>query len=158
MSGMREMMNPVRQVQEEIARLLNDEPWFKAHNVEVIEQNKQALAYRLKTKLAAINHILLVVGVDRIVNDHTALEVEVTISCTEHVTTNRAKQGFVSAIDACQAAVQVIDGEWWHFFAMEHTTVEGEDVLQATANFKGLVNRAFLVNDETTKAATPEGE
>lgn len=156
MSGrMREMMNPVRQVQEEIAGMLNAEPWFAAHGVEIVEQNRQALAFRLRTKLAAVRHVLLVVGVDRITNDHTALECEVTVSCTEHVTTNRAKQGFVTAIDACQAAVQVIDGEWWHFFTMEHTTVEGEDILQATANFRGLVNRQFLLNED--QAATPEG-
>ena len=160
MSAIREMMNPVGQVQSEIAALLNAEPWFKAHHVEVVEQNKQALAFRLKTKLASLNNVLLVVGVDRITNNHTALEMEVTVSCTEHVMANRAKQGFVTAIDACQAAVQVIDGQWWHFFSMEHTTEEGRDILQATASFRGLVNRAFLVDEtyQTELAQTPKGE
>ena len=159
MSAVREMMNPVQQVQSEIAGLLNAEPWFKAHRVEVVEQNRQELAFRLKTKLSQVNHVLLVVGVDRITNNHTALEMEVTVSCTEHVMTNRAKQGFATAMDACQAAIQVIDGQWWHFFSMEHTTEEGRDVLQATATFRGLVNRAFLLNETypTEKAETPKG-
>lgn len=141
---MTQMMNPVRQVQREIAQMLTKEPWFMAHAVEIVEQNAQALAFLLKKNLATVNHVLLVVGVDRITNDHTAIECEITVTCTEHVMANRVKQGSVTAIDVCQAAVQVIDGQWWHFTTMQHTTEPGTDTLQATASFKGLVNREFL--------------
>lgn len=141
---MTEMMNPVRQVQQEIAAMLKAEPWFLSHRVEVVEQNAQALAFLLKKNLATVNHVLLVIGVDRITNNHTALECEITVTCTEHVMANRVKQGAVTAIDVCQAAVQVIDGEWWHFFTMQHTTEPGTDTLQATATFRGLVDRPFL--------------
>lgn len=156
---MRTMMNPVWQVQDEIARMINEEPWFAAHYVEVVEQNAQDLAFLLKKNLATVNHVLLVIGVDRITNNHTALECEITVTCTEHVMSNRAKQGATTAIDACQAAIQVIDGEWWHFFNMQHTTEPGTDTLQATATFRGLINREFLCNAHTQQAVVPpEGE
>ena len=152
-------MNPVWQVQDVIAKMINDEPWFADHHVEVVEQNAQDLAFLLKKNLATLNHVLLVIGVDRITNNHTALECEITVTCTEHVMSNRAKQGATTAIDACQAAIQVIDGEWWHFFNMQHTTEPGTDTPQATATFRGLVNREFLCPTNTQQAVMPpEGE
>ena len=158
-AGEREMMNPVGQVQAEIAGMLAAEPWFKNHAVEVIEQNKQDLKFLLATNLAKLNHVVVVVGVDGITNNHTALECDVTVTCTEHVMANRAKQGAVTAIDACQAAVHVVDGQWWHFTKLSHTTEPGTDTLQAVAYFKGLVNRDFLLNtDKTETANAQEGD
>lgn len=148
--GYKEMMNPVKQVQNEIAGILNSHAWFKAHRVEIIEQNAQELSFLLKKSISSINNVVLVVGVDGITNNHTALECNVTVTCTERVMRNRAREGYRSAIDVCQAAVQVIDGEWWHFTEMKHQTEPGTDVLQAVAYFKGLVNRELLTNLNTT--------
>lgn len=138
-----QMMNPVAQVQSVLAGILGENEWFKAHKVQVIEQNKQDLAFLIKQKMSSLNHVALVVGVDRMTNMFTGLECEITVTCTEHVLLNRAKQGFATAIDVCQAAIQLIDGEWWHFLSMEHTTEPESDILQATATFKGLVDRSF---------------
>jgi hypothetical protein len=141
---MMEAMNPVREVQGEIASLLASEPWFKAHGVEIVEQDKQDLAFLIKKAMASVAHVCLVVGVDRITNDHPAMECTVTVTATEHVLANRAKQGFVSAIDAALAAIQMLDGERWHFDELEHTSQEQTDVLQATVRFRGLVSRDFI--------------
>ncbi len=141
---MEKMMNPIGQVQGVIADILRECEWFKAHRVEIIEQNKQELSFLIKKKLSALGHVALVIGCDRMVNMMTGLECTITVTCTEHVLTNRAKQGAATAIDACQAAIQLIDGEWWHFIEMEHTTEPQSDLLQATATFKGLVDRGFM--------------
>ena len=143
MDQLPQMMNPIDQVQTLLAGVLKGNKWFKAHKVEVIHQNKQDLAFLIKQKMASLNHVALVIGVDRMTNMFTGLECEITVTCTEHVMMNRAKQGFVTAIDVCQAAIQLIDGEWWHFLSMEHTTEPETDILQATATFKGLVDRKF---------------
>ena len=39
-----------------------------------------------------------------------------------------------------QAAVEVIDGEWWHFDDLQHESLE-QGVLRATVTFRGLVER-----------------
>ena len=141
---METMMNPIGQVQGVIADILRASAWFKAHHVEIIEQNRQELSFLIRKKLSALGHVALVIGCDRLVNMMTGLESTITVTCTEHVLTNRARQGAVTAIDVCQAAIQLIDGEWWRFMEMDHTTEPQSDLLQATATFKGLVDRGFM--------------
>lgn len=148
---MKEMMNPINFVQGLIAGKLRDEPWFSAHNVRIVEQNSQELQFLLRTKLDELKFVSLVVGVDSIRNDHTGLEVQFTVTCTERVTLNRAKQGFATAIDAACAAVHVLDcsdeggvEQVWHFEDLRHESVRDTDMLRATATFGGIVNRFFI--------------
>lgn len=136
------MMHTTRDVQFVIAQILRAHPWFANNRVEILEQNKADLKFLLDKKVGALKNVVLVVGVDGFTNQHPELEVEATISTIEYVPLNRAGGDgtFVTAIDAAEAAVQVIDGEWWHFMGLSHET-PAERVLTATASFKGLVNR-----------------
>lgn len=140
--------SPVAVVQKVLADKLRNEPWFAAHNVKVIEQNSQELAFLLRTKLDEMRGVSLIVGVDGFENCHTGLEMRITVTCTERVTINRAKQGFVTAIDAAYAAVAMIDcSEWdgvpqvFHFQNLNHEADRTVDLLRATATFGGIVNR-----------------
>ena len=148
---MKEMMSPVNFVQKLIAEKLRNEPWFSAHDVRIVEQNSQDLQFLLRTKLDELKFVSLVVGVDSIRNDHTGLEVQFTVTCSERVTLNRAKQGFATAIDAACAAVQVLDcsdeggvEQVWHFEDLRHESIRETDMLRATATFGGIVNRLFI--------------
>ena len=134
------MMNPVGDVQTIVAELLRAQSWFADNRVEIIEQNKADLKFLLDKQIAALKNVVMIVGVDSVTNQHPELEVEVTITALEYVPLNRAGESFVTAIDAVQAAVQILDGEWWHFFNLSHDT-PAERTLQATASFRGLVNR-----------------
>lgn len=148
---MNEMMKPVDFVQKLIADKLRNEPWFSAHNVHIIEQNSQELQFLLRTRLDELKYVSLIVGVDSIRNNHTGLEVQLTITCTERVVANRAKQGFATAIDAACAAIQVIDcsnefgtQQVWHFDEMHHEAIRETDMLRATATFGGIVDRMLI--------------
>ena len=148
---MNKMMKPVDFVQKLIADKLRKEPWFSAHNVHIIEQNSQELQFLLRTRLDEIRFVSLIVGVDSIRNNHTGLEIQITVTCTERVVANRAKQGFATAIDAACAAVQVIDcsdecdtPQVWHFEEMHHEAIRETDMLRATATFGGIVDRKFI--------------
>jgi len=152
---MLELMNPVMDVQKALADMLREEPWFAAHNVKVIEQNSQELAFLLRTKLDEMKGVSLVIGVDGMNNECEGLEMKITVTCTERVTINRAKQGFATAIDACQAAIQVLDCADWqgvpqvfHFQDMRHESSREVDLLRATATFGGIVKRFFMRNTE----------
>lgn len=134
------MMNPVSQVQEILATLLREQPWFEEHRVEIIEQNKADLKFLLDKQIAALKNVVVVIGCDGMTNQYPNLEMNITVTALEYVPLNRVGDSFVSAIDVIQAAVEVIDGEWWHFESMSHDTPM-ERVLQATATFRGCVKR-----------------
>lgn len=136
------MMNPIGDVQFVIAQTLRECPWFADNRVEIIEQNKADLKFLLDKQVAALKNVVLVVGADGMTNQKDALEVETTITAVEYVPLNRAggDGSFVTAIEAVEAAIQLLDGEWWHFFNLTHET-PAERTLQATATFRGLVNR-----------------
>lgn len=143
------VMNPIVTVQKHIADLFRNEPWFAAHNVKVIEQNSQELYYLLRTKLDELRGVSLVVGVDGMTGGlQTGLEQKITVTATERVTINRAKQGFATAIDAVCAAIQVLDfADWgdvaqaYHFIDMRHEAARDVDILRATATFGVIANR-----------------
>lgn len=134
------MKNPVKQVQAEIAELLASTDYFKKNRVEIIEQDSQGLKFLLSRSAEQLRGVVLVVGVDEMTNDYPALEVTVTITCLEYVLINRSGSNSETAIDVCQRAIFEIDGEKWHFDSMRHEAPES-GVLQATATFRGLVER-----------------
>ena len=147
--------NPVQIVQEAIANELRKEPWFSAHNVKIIEQNSQELSFLLRTRLDELRGVSLIVGVDGAENNQPCYEMNITISCSERVTINRAKQGFATAIDACFAAVKIVDGlsfkglsSVWHFKQMNHEASKEIDLLRATATFGGQVYRRDFYSRE----------
>lgn len=140
------MMNPVGQVQEILAALLREQPWFTEHRVEIIEQNKADLKFLLDKQVAALKNVVIVIGCDGMTNQFPNLEMNITVTAIENVQLNRAADGFCTAIEAVEAAIEIIDGEWWHFDTMSHETPM-ERVLQATASFRGCVKR---VPDEGT--------
>lgn len=135
-------MTVTRDVQFIVAQTLRNNPWFKDNRVEIIEQNKADLKFLLDKQISAMKKVVLVVGVDSLRNQHPAVEVEVTISTLEYVPLNRAGGDgtFVTAIDAAEAAVDTLDGEWWHFDSLSHET-PADRTLTATTTFRGLVNR-----------------
>lgn len=134
------MMNPVSEVQTMIAALLTAQPWFANHRVEIIEQNKADLKFLLEKQVSALRGVVLVVGCDSMTNQFPNLEMGITVTAVEYVPLNRAGGDWVSAIDAVQAAIEIIDGEWWHFDSMHHETPV-DRTLQATATFRGCVKR-----------------
>ena len=150
------MMDAVGQVQECIAALLNAQTWFAAHGVEIIQQNKADLAFLLNKQVGALQNVVMVVGCDHMTNQNPALEMTITVTAVENVPLNRARDGWCSAIDAVQAAIYVIDGEWWHFDNMSHDT-PAERVLQATATFRGLVKRVYA-EGEVASPTENQGE
>ena len=145
---MLKVINPIMQVQKFLAEVLRNEPWFEAHKVKIVEQNSQALAFLLRTKLDEMKGVSLVIGVDGFGNAQTAFEMRITVACTERVTINRATAGFATAIDVAQAAIQMFDGLKWmdteqafHFKDMVHESNREVDLLRATATFGVLVDR-----------------
>lgn len=143
-------MNPLRQVQRDIATILRDSQWMKDHNVEIIEQDSQGLKFLLQKTVAQLRNVCVVVGVDGMTNDHPALEVETTISAVESVLVNRSKPDAATALDVIQAAIALVDGEWWHFDDMKHEALE-QGMLRATATFKGLVERHTVCFSDNTQ-------
>lgn len=143
-------MNPLRQVQRDIATILRDSQWMKDHNVEIIEQDSQGLKFLLQKTVAQLRNVCVVVGVDGMTNDHPALEVETTISAVESVLVNRSKPDAATALDVIQAAIALVDGEWWHFDDMKHEAME-QGMLRATATFKGLVERHTVCLSDNTQ-------
>ena len=133
-------MNPLRQVQREIADLLRASQWMKDHGVEIIEQDSQGLRFLLQKTVAQLKGVCVVVGVDRMTNDNPAIEVETTVTATESVLVNRSKADAATALDVALAAIALIDGEWWHFDDLQHEALE-QGVLRATVTFRGLVER-----------------
>lgn len=143
-------MNPLRQVQRDIATILRESQWMKDHNVEIIEQDSQGLKFLLQKTVAQLRNVCVVVGVDGMTNDHPALEVETTISAVESVLVNRSKPDAATALDVIQAAIALVDGEWWHFDDMKHEAME-QGMLRATATFKGLVERHTVCFSDNTQ-------
>lgn len=139
-------MNPIRQVQKDIADMLRADEWMKAHRVTIIEQDAQGLRFLLEKSVGQIKGVVLVVGCDKFTNDFPALEVTTTITCIENVLTNRVSPDSATALDAVQAAIEIVDGEWWHFDECEHSAPEA-GVLQATAFFRGLVKREQITTN-----------
>ena len=146
MNGTKIKMNPIWQVQKEIADMLRADEWMKAHRVTIIEQDAQGLRFLLEKSVGQIKGVVLVVGCDKFTNDFPALEVTTTITCIENVLTNRVSPDSATALDAVQAAIEVVDGEWWHFDECEHIAPEA-GVLQATAFFRGLVKREQITTN-----------
>ena len=146
MNGTKIKMNPIRQVQKDIADMLRADEWMKAHRVTIIEQDAQGLRFLLEKSVGQIKGVVLVVGCDKFTNDFPALEVTTTIPCIENVLTNRVSPDSATALDAVQAAIEIVDGEWWHFDECEHSAPEA-GVLQATAFFRGLVKREQITTN-----------
>ena len=146
MNGTKIKMNPIRQIQKEIADMLRADEWMKAHRVTIIEQDAQGLRFLLEKSVGQIKGVVLVVGCDKFTNDFPALEVTTTITCIENVLTNRVSPDSATALDAVQAAIEIVDGEWWHFDECEHSAPEA-GVLQATAFFRGLVKREQITTN-----------
>jgi hypothetical protein len=143
-------MNPLRQVQRDIATILRESQCMKDHNVEIIEQDSQGLKFLLQKTVAQLRNVCVVVGVDGMTNDHPALEVETTISAVESVLVNRSKPDAATALDVIQAAIALVDGEWLHFDDMKHEAME-QGMLRATATFKGLVERHTVCLSDNTQ-------
>ena len=140
MSGEKIKMNPIGQVQKTIADMLRADEWMKAHRVTIVEQDAQGLRFLIEKSVGQIRGVVVVVGCDKFTNDYPALEVTTTISCIENVLNNRVGADAATALQVVQAAIQIVDGEWWHFDECEHQN-PAEGVLQATAFFRGLVKR-----------------
>lgn len=141
------MRDFVGQAQEVIAGVLRKCEWFAQNRVEIIEQNKAELKFLMDRQLAALKNVVLVVGCDSVDNQQTGLELAVTVSALEYVQLNRAGGDgtFVTAIQAVEAVIDIMDGEWWHFDRLEHTT-PAERTLQCTAVFRGIFDRETLNN------------
>lgn len=129
------MWNPHDEIVHEVAEMLRNNPWFKSHSVEIVEQNKGSLAEAMKKGLGSLG-VVCVVGVDKIRNFNTFCEADIFVSATEAIPTNRAHQDFVTALDVALASASVINGEWWKWIDTEHETPH-DYVLQATSSFTG---------------------
>jgi len=138
-----------RELQGMIAGILRADEWFKAHRVEIVEQDSEEMAFMLRRKMESIEGPVLVVGTDSLSNDHPAAEATLFVSATELIPTNRAMQGFTTAIAAVEAAIDDIDGEDWHWAEdLRHETPkEGSGILVARTSFKGCVWRPTYRED-----------
>lgn len=143
---MKEHVSLSRVVQKMIADILRADEWFKAHRVEIVEQDSEELAFMLRRKVESIEGPVIVVGTDALSNDYPAVEATIFVSATELVPTNRALQGFTTAIAAVEAAIDDIDGEDWHWAEdLRHETPkDGSGILVARTSFKGCVERPSL--------------
>ena len=146
---MKEHVSISCEVQKMLADILRADEWFKAHRVEIVEQDSEEMAFMLRRKMESIEGPVLVVGTDSLSNDHPAVEVTVFVSATELIPTNRALQGFTTAIAAVEAAIDDIDGEDWHWAEdLRHETPkEGSGILVARTSFKGCVERPSYRED-----------
>ena len=138
------------EVQKMLADILRADEWFKAHRVEIVEQDSEEMAFMLRKKMEAIEGPVLVVGTDSLSNDHDAVEATIFVSATELIPTNRSVQGFATAIAAVEAAIDDIDGEDWHWAEdLRHETPkEGSGILVARTSFKACIARPYLYADE----------
>ena len=143
---MKDHVSLSREVQKMIAGILREDEWFKAHRVTVVEQDSEELAFMLRKKVEAIEGPVLVVGTDSLSNDYPAVEATVFVAVTEVIPTNRATQGFTTAIAAVEAAIDDIDGDDWHWAEdLRHETPrEGSGILVARTSFKGCVERPSI--------------
>ena len=139
------MIEVVGQAQELLAATLAESEWFAAHRVEIVQQNKAELKFLLERQIATLKGVLLVIGCDAVENVQTGLEIVVTMSAVEYVPLNRGVEGFVTAIETIEAVIDVLDGEWWHFDRLDHTT-PAERVLECTATFRAIFDREQLNN------------
>ena len=139
------MIEVVGQAQELLAETLGKAEWFAQHRVEVIQQNKAELKFLLERQIATLKGVVLVIGCDAVENCQTGLEMVVTMTALEYVPLNRGTDDFVTAIEAIEAVIDVLDGEWWHFDRLEHTT-PAERALQCTATFHAIFDREQLNN------------
>lgn len=139
--------NPLLVSQRDVAETLRRSKWFDENRVEVIEQDLQTVEFRRKLKTNSIDHVIVIVGTDSLTNDFPALECGITLTCEERVSCNRTRQGAATALAVMQAAIQLVDGEQWHFFEMSHKEDEKLDKLTATATFKGLIDRSALFTE-----------
>lgn len=133
-------MNPLNQVQRDIATIIRESKWVKEHRVEVIEQNSQDLKFLLQKTVSQLRGVCVVVGVDSMTNNPPALEVDTTITVSESVLINREKANAATALDVAQAIIALVDGEWWHFEELKHEAFDA-GILRVTLTFKGLVER-----------------
>lgn len=143
-----EKRNPFSRVQHEIAQMLRSNPWMKAHRVEIIEQNAQALSFLLRRSIAQVNNVVVVVGIDEAQNNPPVLETVTTLTATENVVMNRQAEGAATALDVAQAAIEIIDGSEWKFEDFRHEAPE-EGVLQAIVTFRGQVTRETTANEDS---------
>lgn len=145
-----------RQAQKMLADILREDEWFAAHRVEIVEQDSEELAFMLRRKMEAFDGPVMVVGTDSVSNDNPAAEVTVFVSATELIPTNRAMQGFTTAIAAVEAAIDDIDGEDWHWAEdLRHETPkEGSGILVARTSFKACIERPSY---EAETGGTGEG-
>lgn len=74
MNGTKITMNPIWQVQKEIADMLRADEWMKAHRVTIIEQDAQGLRFLLEKSVGQIKGVVLVVGCDKFTNDFPRLK------------------------------------------------------------------------------------
>lgn len=155
---MKEHVSLSREAQKMIADALREDEWFKAHRVAIVEQDSEELAFMLRRKVEAIEGPVMVVGTDALSNDHTAVEATVFVSATEYIPTNRALQGFTTAIAAVEAAIDDIDGEDWHWAEdLRHETPkEGSGILVARTSFKACLARPSI-HAETESGEDAEG-
>ena len=156
---MKEHVSTSREIQKMVADVLRADEWFKAHRVAIVEQDSEELAFMLRRKVEAIDGPVMVVGTDALSNDYPAVEATVFVSATEHVPTNRALQGFTTAIAAVEAAIDDIDGENWHWAEdLRHETPkEGSGILVARTSFRGCVERTAIPAEEDGRYAPDAG-
>lgn len=140
---------PLARVQHDIAERLRANEWIRAHRVEVIEQNAQALSFLLQRSITQVNNVVLVVGVDKARNNPPVLEMTTTITATENVIMNRVAPDAATALDAIQVAIDCVDGKDWCFQDMEHDAPT-QGVLQATATFEGQIEREVVGEPDFT--------
>lgn len=139
-----------REAQGMVAGILRADEWFKAHRVEIVEQDSEEMALMLRRKMESIAGPVLVVGTDALSNDHDAVEATVFVAATELIPTNRAVQGFTTAIAAVEAAIDDLDGEDWHWAEdLRHETPkEGSGILVARTSFKACLERPSMPVDD----------
>lgn len=143
---MRKHISTSAAAQKMLADILRADEWFGAHRVEIVEQDSEEMAFMLRRKMESIEGPVLVVGTDSLSNDHDAVEATVFVSATELIPTNRATQGFTTAIAAVEAAIDDIDGEDWHWAEdLRHETPkEGSGILVARTSFKACLARPCI--------------
>lgn len=143
MSDNLDSRNPLSRVQSEIAEILRASELFEKYRVEVIEQNSQAMSFLLQRSISQVNNVIIVVGVDEMTNNPPVLEAVTTISATENVIMNRQAADAITALDAIQETIRLIDGQEWKFEDMRHDAPT-QGTLQATATFRGQIVREMI--------------
>lgn len=143
MSDNLDSRNPLSRVQCEIAEILRTSELFEKYRVEVIEQNSQAMSFLLQRSISQVNNVIIIVGVDEMTNNPPVLEAVTTISATENVIMNRQAADSITALDAIQEAIRLVDGQAWKFEDMQHEAPT-QGALKATATFRGQITRELI--------------